>query len=269
MRLAKVSRLCDLSDEAAVVSQAAIRSIHEAEDLFAIVPGTPSRRTAAVKLARAAVRAISGGMTARRPIDSFMEIATLRIDLKGSDPPIWRLVEVPTSITLKVLHNIVQVTMGWMDSHLWEFRTDGTTYGLPVDEDWATSPRKSADRTRLREVIRPGTTTIAYNYDFGDSWEHLLTISDVRAGDPTIGYPRFVDGERDCPPEDCGGIPGYYEMLEARADAAHPNHAEINDWLDGFNPDELDVFSIEVALGRIAARRNAAAKRIIKPAKDG
>lgn len=208
-------------------------------------------------------------MTARRAIDSFTEIATLRIDLKDSEPPIWRLVEVPTSITLKVLHHIVQVTMGWLDYHLWEFRVDGTTYGLPMDEDWGTSPRKSADRTRLRDMITPGTTIIDYIYDFGDYWEHRLTVSDVRAGDPTIGYPRFVDGERDCPPEDCGGIHGFYEMLEARADPAHPDHAEISEWLDGYDPDALDVFPTQVALGRIAARRNAAAKRIIKPEKDG
>ena len=209
-------------------------------------------------------------MTARRApkaaIDSFTEIATLRIELKDSDPPIWRLVEVPTSITLKVLHDIVQVTMGWLEYHLWEFRIGGTTYGLPIDEDWGTAPRKIADRTRLRDVVAPGTTIIDYIYDFGDQWEHRLIISDVRAGDSTIGYPRFVHGERDCPPEDCGGMPGFHELLEARADPTHPDHAEISEWLDGYDPDQLDAFPIEVALGRIAARRNAAAKRIVKSA---
>lgn len=207
-------------------------------------------------------------MTVRRAIDSFIEIATLRVALKDSDPPIWRQVEVPTSITLKVLHDIVQVTMGWLEYHLWEFRIDGTIYGLPVDEDWGTAPRKSADRIRLRDVITPGTTNIDYIYDFGDYWEHVLTVSDIRAGDPAVGYPRFIDGARDCPPEDCGGIPGFYEMLKARADSTHPDHADISEWLDGYNPDDLDIFPIEVALARIAARRNAAAKRIIKTVKD-
>ena len=211
-------------------------------------------------------------MTARpapkAALDSFTEIATLRIDLNYSDPPIWRLVEVPTSITLKVLHDIVQVAMGWLNYHLWEFRIDGTTYGPPMDENWGISPRKSADLTRLRDVIAPGTTTIDYTYDFGDSWEHKLTVSDVRPGDPATGYPRFIDGNRDCPPEDCGGIPGFQEMLEARADASHPDHADISEWLDGYDPAKLDVFPIQVALGRIAARRNAAAKRIIKAAND-
>ena len=207
-------------------------------------------------------------MTTRSAIDSFTEIATLRIELKDSDPPIWRVVEVPTSITLKVLHDIVQVTMGWLDYHLWELVIDGQSYGLPVDEDWGTAPRKVASRTRLRDVLAPGTTRIDYTYDFGDNWQHNLTVSAVRRGEPDTAYPRFIGGERDCPPEDCGGIHGFYEMLEAKADTNHPDHAEITEWLDGYDPDELEVFPIQVALGRISARRNAAAKRIINPAND-
>jgi hypothetical protein len=207
-------------------------------------------------------------MTSRRAIDSFTEIAMLRIELKDSDPPIWRVVEVPTSITLKVLHDIVQAAMGWLDYHLWELVIDGQTYGLPMEDDWGTAPRKIAARTRLRDVLAPGTTKIDYTYDFDDNWEHSLIISDVRAGDLGTAYPRFIEGERDCPPEDCGGIPGFYEMLEARADPEHPDHAELTRWLDEYDPDEFDAFPIQVALGRIAARRNAAAKRIIKPAND-
>lgn len=207
-------------------------------------------------------------MTLRRAIDSFTEIATLRIELKDSDPPIWRVVEVPTSITLKVLHDIVQVTMGWLDCHLWELVINGQSYGLPMDEDWGAAPRKVASRTRLRDLLSPGVTTIDYTYDFGDNWEHRLILSDVRSGEPGTAYPRFAGGERDCPPENCGGIPGFYEMLAARADPTHPDHAAISKWLDEYDPDELDVFPIEVALARIAARRNAAAKRILKSAND-
>src|SRR3546814_5966773 len=135
--------------------------------------------------------------TTRNAIDSFTEIATLRIELKGSDPSIWRGVEVPTSITLKVLHDIVQAAMGWLDYHLWEMVINGQTYGLPMKEDWGTAPRKVASRTRLRNVLAPGTTRIDYIYDFGDYWEHELTVSDVRAGDPVTAYPRFIAGERE------------------------------------------------------------------------
>ena len=85
---------------------------------------------------------------------------------------------------------------------------------------------------------------------------------------PNSVYPRFVVGERECPPEECGSIPGFYEMLEARADPAHPDHAEISQWLKEYDPDALDDFPIHGAFGRIAARRNAAAKCIVKPASD-
>ena len=90
----------------------------------------------------------------------------------------------------------------------------------------------------------------------------------MRSGDPGTAYPRFIEGERNRPPEDCGGIPGFYEMLNARADPEHPDHAEITELLDEYDPDKFDVLPIQVALGRIAARRNAAAKRIFKPADD-
>jgi hypothetical protein len=68
--------------------------------------------------------------------DSVNEIASVRIELRHTDPPIWRQVEVPTSITLKVLHDIIQAVMGWFDYHLWEFTIGKQKYGLPVDEDW-------------------------------------------------------------------------------------------------------------------------------------
>ena len=85
---------------------------------------------------------------------SVSEIATVRIELKDTDPLIWRQVEVPTSITLKVLHDIVQATIGWFDYHLWEFIIGEHRYGLPMDEDWGTAPRKPAAKVRLRDVLK-------------------------------------------------------------------------------------------------------------------
>jgi hypothetical protein len=196
--------------------------------------------------------------------DSFNEIATVRIELKDTDPPIWRQVEAPTSITLKVLHDIVQATIGWMDYHLWEFTIAGRTYGLPMDEDWGAEPRKEAAKVRLREVLKPGRTVIDYLYDFGDSWEHKITVTGVRQGEPGLAYPRYVGGEGAGPPEDCGGIPGFYEMLAARADPDHPEHKPIVEWLDDYDPDEVDELPIGYALGRLAARRNAIKARLAK-----
>ena len=196
--------------------------------------------------------------------DSFNQVGTIRIVLQDTDPPIWREVEVPTSITLKVLHDIVQITMGWLDQHLWEFKIDGRTYGLPMDEDWDAAPRTEAIKVRLRDVLKPWKTTIDYMYDFGDSWEHRLTITKVRPGQPGVSYPHYVGGEWDCPPEDCGGIPGYYNMLDALADPGHPAHAEIAEYLEGWDPKEIDELPLKIALGRIANRRNAARTRIAK-----
>jgi hypothetical protein len=196
--------------------------------------------------------------------DSFHEIATVRIELKNSDPLIWRLVEVPTSCTLRVLHDIIQATMGWFDYHLWEFTIDKRRYGLPMDEDWGTGPRADAGKVRLRDVLKPRKTRIDYVYDFGDYWEHRLTVTDVRRGDPEIAYPRYIVGERNGPPEDCGGIPGFEEMLRAAADPKHPDHADVKEWLDDYGPETFDELPIKYALGRIASQRNGARSRLAK-----
>jgi hypothetical protein len=193
---------------------------------------------------------------------SFHEIANLRIELKDSDPLIWRELEVPTSVTLKVLHDIVQVAMGWFDDHLWEFSLDDRRYGLPSDEGWGNSPLHDATKVRLRDILKPRSTRIDYLYDFGDNWEHRLIITRVRQGDPGLGYPRYLGGERNAPPEDCGGIPGFYDMLAILADTDHPDHTEIAEWLDEYDPDTIDEIPMQYALSRIANRRNAAAKRL-------
>jgi hypothetical protein len=198
--------------------------------------------------------------------DSFGEIATVRIELADTDPPIWRQVEVPTSITLKVLHDIVQATIGWFDYHLWEFTIGEQKYGLPMDEDWGTEPRKEAIKVRLRDVLHPRKTVIDYTYDFGDNWQHRITVTDVRPGEPGVGYPRYIGGERNGPPEDCGGIPGFYDKLEARVDSNHPDHEEIVVGLDDYDPETIEELPIKYALDRIAARRNAARVRLAKKA---
>lgn len=197
--------------------------------------------------------------------DAPEQIATLRIELLDTDPVIWREVEIPTSITLKALHDIVQAAMGWLDYHLFEFTVGGQRYGLPMDEDWGTEPRKLAEKVRLHEVLKPGKTVIGYTYDFGDDWEHRIIVTKVRHGEPHVAYPRYVRGERNGPPEDCGGMPGFYDLLDARADPNHPEHANATEWLDGYDPDELDELQIKVAIGRIAARRRAAKRSRAKP----
>ena len=196
--------------------------------------------------------------------DSFNEIATIRIELRHTDPLIWRQVEVPTSITLKVLHDIIQAVMGWFDYHLWEFTIGKQRYGLPMDDEWETEPRIAAGKVRLRDVLKPRKTIIDYTYDFGDSWEHRLTVTDVRTGQPDVSYPRYIGGERNGPPEDCGGIPGFYERSKRSPTLRIRAMPISKNGLGDYDPDTVDALPIKYALGRIANRRNAAKGRLAK-----
>jgi Plasmid pRiA4b ORF-3-like protein len=189
------------------------------------------------------------------------EIATVRIELVDTDPMIWREVEVPTCISLKTLHAVIQAAFGWKSYHLWEFSLGEHRYGPPSDDDWRDEPLVDAGKIRLADLIGPRKTKIDYMYDFGDSWEHRLTISNVRAADPLLAYPRYIGGEHNGPPEDCGGIPGFYDKLDALADPDHPDHAEIKRWLRGYDPETIDEASIKRALARIAAPKRGGKPR--------
>jgi hypothetical protein len=171
-------------------------------------------------------------------------IATLRIDLLGSDPPIWREIEVPTSMTLKQLHAVVQAAMGWEDAHLWEFAVGRERIGS-----------SRAAKLTLQALLRPRTTKLSYIYDFGDCWEHLLTLTKPRAADPGSAYPRYLAGEQAAPPEDCGGIAGFYAQLEILADPEHPEHHDVKDWFGDFDPNAFDEQHVKARIVRIANRR--------------
>ena len=196
--------------------------------------------------------------------DRVSEIATLRIELRDSDPLIWREVEVPTSISLEVLHDIVQAVMGWEDYHLWEFTIAKQRYGLPSDEDedWGSPPlrrcRRGPPARRAEAAQGPRSTTFMTSATAGSTGSR---VTRVRQGEPGVAYPRYIGGERNAPPEDCGGISGFYDKLEAIADPKHPDHADIVEWMGEYDPEAIDEAAIKVALGDIAKRHNAAARR--------
>ena len=113
-------------------------------------------------------------------------------------------------------------------------------------------PTRPAARTRLRDVLQPRKTRIDYLYDMGDSWEHRLTVSKVRQGEPGGFYPRLVGGEWAGPPEDCGGIPGYENLIEAMADPKHPERQELLDWIgEPFDPEAFNLNAINLLLKTI------------------
>ncbi|MGA9194670.1 MAG: plasmid pRiA4b ORF-3 family protein, partial [Pseudolabrys sp.] len=150
--------------------------------------------------------------------DSTDEIATVRIELQHNDPLIRRQVTKcgPQSGSRSCT---ISSRPSWAGATIiCGSLTSTDEYGLAMDEDWGGTPRSLGSHVRLRDVLKPGRTVIDYTYDFGDCWEHRLTVTDVRAGQPGVSYPRYVGGERNGPPEDCGGISGFYEWLTALGD---------------------------------------------------
>ena len=168
-------------------------------------------------------------------------IYRLRITLEGIAPAIWRSVLVPASSSLRRLHNVIQASMGWTNSHLHRFESDGRRLGRP-DPDGLMYLEDDA-RWRVREFLTAPGDKLAYEYDFGDSWRHTVLLEAVQ--DPGQGASRAarcIAGARACPPEDCGGIPGYQGFLEAVLDPFHAEHREMLEWVGGgFDPEAFDV----------------------------
>ena len=127
-------------------------------------------------------------------------IARIRIELEGTQPLVWRELDVPLSTTLATLHDLIQVVMRWRDSHLHEFEVGEKIYGVPDPED-AFDDRKvyQAKSIRLGTLIDRGVREFLYLYDFGDNWRHRIMVLEVRQGDPGNEYPRFVAATRRAP----------------------------------------------------------------------
>ncbi len=166
-------------------------------------------------------------------------IYRLKVTLRGSRPPIWRRIEVRSDITLFQLHDVIQLAMGWTNSHLHQFRRGSTYYG-PANPD-LDMPQQNEKRVRLNGVLRKPKDRMAYEYDFGDGWEHDVVLERSAAGLPDAPQVRVIGGKGACPPEDVGGIGGYYGFLEAIKDPAHPEHDDMLEWCGGaFDPAAFD-----------------------------
>ena len=188
-------------------------------------------------------------------------VATLTVRLTDTQPPIWRQVVVPASIRLDRLHHVIQAAMGWQDSHLHAFVHGSERYGQLDDEDDFDLGVRDERGTRLNAVLAKEGDSMSYEYDFGDSWEHEITLDQVLTATPDGRYPRCVAGERACPPEDCGGTYGYEQLIKTLANPKDPGHRDMRRWLglhDGarFTPAHFDVAEANTRLdGRLRVRR--------------
>ena len=173
------------------------------------------------------------------------QVYELKVTLEGTKPPIWRRFRVRDDISLEKLHDLLQQIMGWTNSHLHQFVVHGTYYG---HRDPELQPRQDEKKVFLRQVLKKPKDRLTYEYDFGDSWEHLVVLEQVLAHEPRARYPVILAGRRACPPEDCGGVPGYYRLLEVLASPRHPEHRDMVEWVGGsLDPEAFDVGALNRA----------------------
>lgn len=184
-------------------------------------------------------------------------IYQLKVTLKEIRPPIWRRVLVASNTTLHRLHWIIQVSMGWTNSHLHQFIVDDQYYSQPefglAEEGLEVKNEKTA---RLGRLMTRAKSKFIYEYDFGDSWHHEILVEQILTPDPKMTYPACLSGKRACPPEDCGGVWGYENFLDAIKHPDHPEHNELLTWVGGtFDPEACDINRINRELRGLARGR--------------
>lgn len=170
-------------------------------------------------------------------------VKTLRIKivLVESDPIIWRMFAITDDYRMDRFHQVLQIVMGWNNSHLHEFKAKGRDIGM-IDETYFGDFPDVEDETKiyLRDLNLQKSNTFSYLYDFGDNWEHKLFVEEI--SDSELRYPQCMAGQGACPPDDCGGVWGYTELLEVLKDKSHPEYEEYIAWLPtGFRPDSFPL----------------------------
>jgi hypothetical protein len=171
----------------------------------------------------------------------------IKVTLIGVKPPIWRRLLVPGALSLKELHHVLQRAFGWDNDHLHQFSVHG---------------RRIPERFRLDEILTTEKEAITYEYDFGDGWEHRVILEKI--SDTPDASISCIAGARACPPEDCGGVPGYYALLETLSDPSHPEHGRMLEWVrPGFDPERFDISQINGALARLKRRSVTTPSRTI------
>ena len=188
-------------------------------------------------------------INSRKPTGT--SVYQIEVLLKGSSPPIWRRFQTISDISLHKLHQILQVVMGWTNSHLYRFDIASAHFGEP-DPEYGTE-MKDSRRAKLSVLALGEKDKIIYEYDFGDSWLHEILIEKALPAEPKIRYPVCLAGKGACPPEDCGGIWGYNDLLKIIKDPSHEQYDEIMEWLGGeFDPDKFELDEVNKMLRNFA-----------------
>jgi len=188
------------------------------------------------------------------------KIFTLKVTIKGSSPSIWRRIQIPGDATLGDLHYTLQIALGWTNSHLHEFQIGRKKFDAPLSDD----PDRpddmiDEDEWELNEVLERKKMKFGYHYDFGDDWMHEVVVEDITLPEKGVRYPVCLDGAQACPPEDCGGICGYYRMLDILKNPKHEEYQTYREWLpEDFDPTRFDIEEVNAELDRIDEWRRMA-----------
>jgi hypothetical protein len=180
----------------------------------------------------------------------------LQVLLNGSQPSIWRRLQVPGAANLGWFHAVLQVAMGWTNSHLHHFICGEHRY-VDAHVEWeqyaGDPPMLDESKFTLADLLKEVHAGLVYEYDFGDSWEHIVTVEKILPDDAsTSAIAVCLEGSRACPPDDCGGIPGYEELLKALKNKKHPEHKSMKEWLGRpFDPECFDVAKANHWLGKL------------------
>lgn len=176
-------------------------------------------------------------------------IYQLKVTLADSKPPIWRRILVASDVDLGLFHNILQDVMGWTDSHLHQFIAAGIMYSTPDEADDFEMDFKDESKYKLSQLLKKEKASLTYEYDFGDSWEHKIVLEKILPHDGSIETPSCIKGKRACPPEDCGGVWGYENLIAIIQDPKHPEYQDMREWLvEDFDPEHFDLNEINEAL---------------------
>jgi hypothetical protein len=193
------------------------------------------------------------------------QTARLKITLLYLEPKIWRRVLVPYDIKLPRLHDVIQIAMGWANSHLHGFETKTASYETFFDDgddlvfgkDFPGALEKlDESKYRLGDLLAKPKAKCVYTYDFGDNWEHDIVLEKLTPAEKRITRAEVLAGENACPPDDCGSVPGYCDLIEILSDPKHPEHEGRREWLglkkgEKFDPAFYDMTAANAELRRL------------------
>jgi yecA family protein len=185
----------------------------------------------------------------------------LTIALADVEPAVWRTLEVPSTTKLAKLGLELLAAMGWNDSHLHDFAVGERRYGMP-DPEFGFACRDERTFT-LAEMVPTAGSTFVFRYDFGDNWRHVVTVDAIEpvaaVGKPPA-LPRCIAGANACPPDDCGGVRGYDELIAVLADPSDHRYADLRRWAPrNFDPHRFDLAAVNRRLRPFRPKR---AKRV-------